>query len=45
MTRLSDLTVEQFTELMRSIIDRQFEEWFLTDGELREDFVEKLTRI
>ena len=40
--KISDLTVDEFTELMTGIIDRRIEALLDPDGELREAFVEEL---
>ncbi len=42
--KISDLTVEEFTDIVSDIIDRRIEAVFAPDGELRQDFVDELIR-
>ena len=42
--KISDLTVDEFTDLVSDIIDQRIEAIFASDGELRADFAEELKR-
>ena len=40
--KLTDLTVEEFTELVAEIIDRRIEALLDPEGELKDDFIKEL---
>ena len=42
--KISDLTVEEFTELITDIIDQRISALLDPDGELRVDFIEELLK-
>ena len=42
--KLSDLTIEEFTDLITDIIDQRIEGFFTPDGELKEEFRKELIR-
>ena len=42
--KITDLTVEEFKDIMTDIIDQRIEAVLAPDGELREDFIAELLR-